>query len=227
MKRVLMGCAALIALAACEPQVPDSGAGVGFNDYDSYQAQQQREAAQAMPGAQAVTEVPLEPADSQAAAVAAAQNSGVAPLEASPGNPAPQVVTNAAGISEENDFAAVSGERSIQEDAALIAQNRANYQQVQPTDLPSRSGPSEPNVVEYALQTTHAVGTELYKRSAFSTQGRFERNCAKYLTPELAQEDFLAAGGPERDRYGLDPDGDGFACAFDPAPFRLARQAGN
>ena len=72
MKRVLMGCAALIALAACEPQVPDSGAGVGFNDYDSYQAQQQREAAQAMPGAQAVTEVPLEPADSQAAAVAAA-----------------------------------------------------------------------------------------------------------------------------------------------------------
>ena len=28
----------------------------------------------------------------------------------------------------------------------------------------------------------------------------------------------------ERDRMGLDPDGDGFACAWDPAPFRLARQ---
>ena len=32
---------------------------------------------------------------------------------------------------------------------------------------------------------------------------------------------FLEAGGPKRDRKGLDPDGDGFACAWDPRPFRL------
>ena len=35
---------------------------------------------------------------------------------------------------------------------------------------------------------------------------------------------FLAAGGPERDRKGIDPDGDGFACGFNPAPFRAAKQ---
>jgi hypothetical protein len=34
----------------------------------------------------------------------------------------------------------------------------------------------------------------------------------------------LSNGGPERDRLGLDPDGDGFACYWDPTPFRLARK---
>ena len=37
-----------------------------------------------------------------------------------------------------------------------------------------------------------------------------------------AQIDFLAKGGPERDRLGVDPDGDGYACAWNPAPFRAA-----
>ena len=32
----------------------------------------------------------------------------------------------------------------------------------------------------------------------------------------------LPCGGPERDPRGLDPDGDGFACDWDPAPFRAA-----
>ena len=45
--------------------------------------------------------------------------------------------------------------------------------------------------------------------------------CARYGSPDLAQQAFLAAGGPDRDRRGLDPDGDGFACAWDPRPFRL------
>mgnify|MGYP000454045377 CR=1 FL=1 len=49
--------------------------------------------------------------------------------------------------------------------------------------------------------------------------------CAKYASADLAQEDFLQRGGPERDRKGLDPDGDGYACNWDPTPFRAA--AGN
>ena len=49
------------------------------------------------------------------------------------------------------------------------------------------------------------------------------RACAAYSSPDRAQEDFLASGGPERDRKSLDPDGDGFACAWDPAPFRAVR----
>ena len=42
--------------------------------------------------------------------------------------------------------------------------------------------------------------------------------------PTPAQQAFLEAGGPERDRKGLDPDGDGYACAWDPTPFRAAVQ---
>ncbi len=30
------------------------------------------------------------------------------------------------------------------------------------------------------------------------------------------------AGGPERDQFGIDPDGDGYACRWDPSPFRKA-----
>jgi hypothetical protein len=42
---------------------------------------------------------------------------------------------------------------------------------------------------------------------------------------DLAQEAFLSEGGPERDRLGVDPDGDGFACRWDPTPFRRAASA--
>ena len=36
----------------------------------------------------------------------------------------------------------------------------------------------------------------------------------------VAAEAFLKAGGPQRDSKKLDPDGDGFACGFDPTPFQ-------
>jgi hypothetical protein len=64
------------------------------------------------------------------------------------------------------------------------------------------------------------VGERVYNRSPFSNRARFESRCAGYRTADVAQEQFLAAGGPQRDRLGLDPDGDGFACAWDPATFR-------
>ena len=41
-------------------------------------------------------------------------------------------------------------------------------------------------------------------------------------SPDQAQIDFLSKGGPERDRLSLDPDGDGYACGWDPRPFRKA-----
>ena len=54
---------------------------------------------------------------------------------------------------------------------------------------------------------------------------RHAQACAAFASPDQAQIDFLARGGPERDRKGLDPDGDGFACSWNPAPFRKARAA--
>lgn len=153
---------------------------------------------------------------------AAAANSGVVPLEASPSNPAPQTVENAAGISRENDFNAVGAERSIEGDKARIEANRAQYQVVEPTAIPARSGGSEPNIVAYALAANHPVGTQVHRRININAGNRYAKNCAKYPSPDKAQEDFLAQGGPERDRMGLDPDGDGYACAWNPAPFRKA-----
>ena len=141
-----------------------------------------------------------------------------------PGNPAPQIVANARGISGENDFTAVSRKRDIAADAALIERNRAQYTTVTPEALPKREGSDRPNIVEYALRTTNPVGTALYKRSGLNNaQARYQRACAAFTSADLAQEEFLAQGGPEKDRKGMDPDGDGFACGWSPAPFRAIR----
>ncbi len=157
--------------------------------------------------------------ETAAALAASAANSGVAPVQASPSNPAP-LAQNNPGISTENDFAAVADQRSIKNDAERIARNREAYQVIQPTALPSRSGTSGPNIVDYALNTTHARGTRLHTRAGINLAARAQRGCAKYASPDQAQIDFLSNGGPQRDRLGLDPDGDGFACAWNPAPFR-------
>lgn len=151
----------------------------------------------------------------------AALNSGVEPLRASPSNPPPQPV----GISRENNFDVVSGQRSIEDDAARLAQNRAQYEVIQPQALPDRAGDDQPNIVKFALETSHPVGTRVYARAGFNGAARAARNCAKYPSPDQAQIDFLSRGGPKRDRKGLDPDGDGYACSWDPTPFRKAAQS--
>ncbi|WP_226626904.1 hypothetical protein [Alloyangia pacifica] len=228
MTRILLGGAALLALAACTTPIPDSGA--GFNDYGSYQAERaQRDAM--LESSPEVTSSQLPPSGrSDDPAIAAAtsvldgpQATEGAPLPTAAGTPAPQSVTDSAGLSEENSFDAVSAERSIEDDKTLIQQNRAQYEVVTPTDLPARPDSNAPNIVAYALQTNNPVGTPLYSRSAFASEEKGQRNCAKYETTDRAQEAFLADGGPEKDRNGLDPDGDGFACSWDPAPFRAVR----
>jgi hypothetical protein len=128
-----------------------------------------------------------------------------------------------AAISDEQNFDAVAARESIASDAERIANNRAQYEVIAPTALPQRSGASGPGIVQFALSTTHAPGVQMYKRG-----GLFQKDplvtCAKYASPDLAQEAMLANGGPQRDREGLDPDGDGFACGWDPRPFRKALQ---
>jgi hypothetical protein len=245
--RAILGLIAVASLAACAPEIPDSA--IGFDN--SADAQRARELALTGGGGAIVPPPvisderlpPAEPfsvspapqtagsttsassadiaAETAAALLATGANSGVPPLNAGASNPAPAVRSNP-GISNENDFAAVSSERSIQGDAQRIEQNRQQYQVVQPTALPSRNGTSDPNIVNYALQTTHARGTRLYTRTGINLAARAQRVCAGYASADQAQIDFLAKGGPERDRLGVDPDGDGFACAWNPAPFRAA-----
>lgn len=232
-----------LALAACAPAVPDSGAGVGFQDYNSY-------VRGTAPAAAAPAPAPVQGFDPNAAAAAidrAEGIGGVAPAPAAlpmgtpvditaPGAPrargnAPSTIKEETGemvhiahetISDENDFSAVSSRETIQSDAQRIAENRANYVVVQPKDLPQRSGDTGPNIVEYALATTHAPGTQMYTRGSLIKKNTAAA-CGKFASPDLAQQDFLARGGPDRDKQGLDPDGDGFACDWDPRPFRNVR----
>lgn len=240
MKRFFLYAAAMGLLAACQPAVPDSGVGVGFDRVDAdRQARVNRDAALEgrtpattlrPPSTTTATPLPGQriigedlPGDAEAARARAA-NSGQAPLNASPANPAPQAVTNSAGISREQDFDAVSDQRGIEADAQRIANARAQYVIIEPGALPTRPGTDVPNIVEFAIRTNNPKGAQVYRRSGFNTQNKFIRNCAKYAASDLAQEDFLARGGPQRDRLGLDPDGDGFACDWDPTPFRRAVQ---
>ncbi len=140
-------------------------------------------------------------------------------LDASPSNPAPAMVGGGTGLSDEQSFDAVSGRETIESDAQRRAAQAAAREQIAPTAVPQRPSNTGPNIVEYALNAPNVKGQEWYSRSILSGQSRFQRNCAAYGTPDEAQRDFLARGGPERDRLGIDPDGDGFACGWDPAPF--------
>ncbi|MEJ6392221.1 hypothetical protein V8J82_03080 [Gymnodinialimonas sp. 2305UL16-5] len=78
--------------------------------------------------------------------------------------------------------------------------------------------PVIPRVAAFALQTTHAPGQRIWRRNPLRRQ--FQIGCETFDFPDTAQDRFLAEGGPDRDPFGMDPDGDGFVCGFDPAPLR-------
>jgi len=244
-----------VGLAACTPSVPDSGAGVGFQDYNSYL--RERELGASRPAATPVTPLPApSPGFSPAGAAAAIDRAtGVASLPATPPTTLPptgamigapidglvtgtrprgnapagireetgEMVHSNPAISDEQDFDAVASRETIESDKARIDRNRSQYQVVQPGVLPVRPGETGPNIVDYALATTHPVGTQLHRRSGFGVRNSAAA-CARFASPDLAQAEFLARGGPDRDRLGLDPDGDGYACSWDPRPFRAALQ---
>lgn len=238
----------LVGLAGCAPAVVPTERGVGFDDFASFELERaRREAALSEPRASIIpppqvtvlsAPVPVQPQAIPSSALAAAgigqSAATVTPaapasntindptrtqgLDASPSNPAPALV-NAGGLSDEQNFDAVAGRETIESDAQRRAAQAAAREQIAPTALPDRPSNTGPNIVEYALNAPNVKGQEWYSRSLLSGQGRFQRNCASYATPDEAQRDFLARGGPERDRRGIDPDGDGFACGWDPAAF--------
>lgn len=235
-------CVVGLGLAACAPAVPESGAGVGFADYPSYLRQREAELAGTsvapLSGASSGRIAPVAPVFSTqtlGAAIDAAdpavgqQVSGTEMAANRPRGDAPadiatqsgELLAGHSGISDEQSFEAVAARETIQSDAERLARNRAQYQVIQPEALPQRSGSAGPNIVQFALSTSHAPGVPMYKRSALRITNPVTA-CAKFASPDLAQEAFLASGGPERDRKGIDPDGDGYACAWDPVPFRAA-----
>jgi hypothetical protein len=216
----------LLALAGCEPEVPDSGRGVGFNDYGSYLSERAaREAdlqrmgtdaqARGTPGVAAEGAITSGPLTAMTGVEPPLP--GTAEPSTVPGAPVVTVDTNNPGISNTQDFGAVSQTDSIAANAARIQAQREQYRQVAPTPLPSR--PTTANAAQFALATSHAVGTKMYSRGPLGGISA-SANCRRYRSDDDAQTAFLEAGGPERDRLNLDPDGDGFACAWSPDFYR-------
>lgn len=242
----------LMGLAACATGAPDSSSGPGFTDYNTYL--DERVAATTTPAPYAAAPTTGFSTDVISGAIDAAEGgaaplngaaTGVSTAAIIP-DPLPGATTPGArprgdapttiqtesgevqnyvtnGVSDENDFAAVAARETIESDAARIEANRAQYVVIQPGSLPTRPGDVGPNIVEFAIATNNPVGVELYDRGGIALSSS-ERACLKYTSPDQAQQAFLANGGPQSDRKNLDPDGDGFACGWDPTVFRIAVQ---
>ena len=258
MKSIVISVIGAVALAACGPQqIPDSGQGVGFNDYGLYELERaEREvelrggtpfptaaptpAAIVPPNVQTALSPPVSNVSPPVSNGVSTSDLAAAGINTNPsrtpstgtiaGTSAPTAVAPAplegnSEISDEQSFNAVSSRESIESDAQRRERQAAAYQLIEVTSLPSRNGTSEPNIVQYALQAPNNRGESVFTRSGFARENKFIRNCAQYRTPDDAQRDFISRGGPQRDRLGIDPDGDGFACGWDPQAFRAL--AGN
>lgn len=174
----------------------------------------------ALPPADPVTREPLD-----AGNPSGVPNGAVAPAPGPIGGTSsvlPAEPGRGSGISDEQSFEAVSARESIESDAQRLARQAQAYRVIAPEPVPVRTE-ARPNIVSFALSTDNVVGQPVFTRRGIAMETRARRACARFTSPDLAQEAFLARGGPARDALGVDPDGDGFACAWDPAPFRAAR----
>ena len=231
--RLIVSAIMVLALGACDPTPPDSGAGVGFGGYTNYakqraarEAQLQRQATPAggMISDETVATARQTPPRTQTPPPQQTSVPTQAPLSTlKPATTTVRVDPNNPSISDEQDFDAVAERESIESDRERLERQREQYVQIAPTAVPTGGGGGA-SVVNFALTTTNRVGQSLYRRSKVFAQSRYVKNCLKFPSPDLAQAEFLQSGGPQKDRKGLDPDGDGFACAWDPQPFRNAKR---
>lgn len=220
MRQIGLAAASVLALAGCDPEVPDSAAGVGFRDYGEYLSEQsairaERDAqlASANLGAPEATGAPTAggatPPQGVSAADLAAAGIGVSedtPATAVPSQPigAPLAATAAGAAYVAGNSSAISQEAEYAREG-----------------IPARPADTGPDIVAYALANTQPVGQQVYARTLPSA-ARAARKCATYPSDDMAQLAFLESGGPQKDRLGIDPDGDGFACSWDPGRYRRA-----
>lgn len=250
--RLSLALSAVLLVAACSNNAPYSnvidtaGGGVGFSDYAQYMRAQEElsrirraeaTAARAAPqrapegAAPAAPQVGFQP---QGFGTAQTRMPQQAPLGVdAPQGEAPRQIAQAQGFSTGQPMAAtapdaeqgVSTQSYQAQPFGTPTQNRVVRRDFVPqvrvtaAEAPAASGP---NLFVYALSTRHAVGQERHARRNPLRWRRWEAACAQYPHQDLAQEAFLAAGGPERDPENMDPDGDGYACWWDPTPFRQA-----
>lgn len=203
-RAALMGAGVVALLSGCAT-VPNSAPDARKADFE--RAARERALAGAVPA-------PAVPAESGTAVASAGGSAD--PADATAGH---------AGISDEQAFDAVSSRETIESDRERLAAMRERYTAVPAKPLPGRVD-AGPNIVAYALSTTNNPGEPLYRRFSLASPKTVARRCARFSSDNEAQFEFLRRGGPKRDPLGLDPDGDGFACGWDPNVFRSAARPG-
>jgi len=177
----LVGFAALAVLSACSTPIPESGAyyeqpvdtgeGVGFGSYQSYESDRAARE-RALEGGT----TPILPQESSAQGAEGAISGDELRAAGLPASTAPTpsqtaaivVDVNNPGISDEQDFQAVSERVSIETDKQRIAAQREAYRVIEPTAVPTRSGSTGANIVAFALSTSNRVGEQIYSRSGFN-----------------------------------------------------------
>ncbi len=127
--------------------------------------------------------------------------------------------TGNASISDEQDFEAVSSRETIESDAERRRRQSEKYVLLKPEKLPVRPKIRYLTPIQFAVATKHPVGKRMYNRLNVSL-GNVTKPCNRYQSDELAQFVFLKSGGPTFDSRGVDPDGDGYACGWDPSVYR-------
>jgi hypothetical protein len=220
-----IGCAAaLMALAACGTGTApsDVSEGVGFSDYQAYQARRAALAAPPAPQApprQAQTALPPADVAAQPFAPVTGSQAWVPVAPEAGGTPTRAAQTDVASLAS----AAIAEAETAAGGAGLPPVAAPADDFVAPP-LPEGMVVLGANVVAFALSTDNAVGERVHARFPLRL-GQPEVRCQDFRTTDLAQDWFLTNDGPERDRAGLDPDGDGFACNWDPERYREQARA--
>ena len=106
----------------------------------------------------------------------------------------------------------------LDEAAAFILEVREKRIIIQPGDIPDII--ATVNIAAFARSTINPVGKRIYRRNYIRSSNE-PNNCSRFRIKDDSQRYFLANGGPELDPLKLDPDGDGYACFWNPEVFRL------
>jgi len=231
--KLLVSSILLAAVAACDTSGRAPAGGYGYFDPPPpapFPGVNQPEAISTLPSAGGVQPgaVPGQQGDLVADVTAALDATGsqtgtLPPTAVQPGAVSTQPIGDT-GINPNDDSINLNltgqeqQKREREAAAALRQQQQQQLVIVEPEPVPQTD--TSANVVAFARDTSHPVGTKRYNRPAFRDRVQAASTCRRFDSDEEAQRQFLSNGGPNNDRYNIDPDGDGFACDFDPEVYR-------
>jgi len=130
---------------------------------------------------------------------------------------------NEIGLSEDHgrldlSLATLEQQNKDKEEAAKKLEEARKQRIVIETEIPTIKIQGV-NIASFARTTSNKKGQSIYARSPFHTFNHLTE-CSIFNTDDSAQRYFLKKGGPGLDPKNLDPDGDGFACNWDPVIYR-------